>query len=100
MEFALFMQTTSKMENASLIKKILDAEFWASVQYMFAIPALRVGNWFLTAPQLALSSYVFNFLGQVVSNRSWLKVTTTLDDYLAMGMILIAMVISKYHLIG
>jgi uncharacterized protein (DUF486 family) len=100
MELALFVQTTSKMEHDSLIKKILTAEFWATIQWIFVIPAQRIGNLFLSAPQLALSSYVFNYIGQVLANVLWLKVPTTIDDYTAMAMILVAMVISKYHLIG
>lgn len=100
MELALFVQTKSNMKDAPLIKKILVSEFWATIEYMFVIPANRVGNWFLTAPQIALSSYVFNFVGQVLSNSFWLKIPTTIDDYTAMGMILVAMVMSKYHLIG
>jgi hypothetical protein len=43
---------------------------------------------------------VFDFLGQVLSNALWLKLPTTLDDYAAMVLILGAMIISKYHLVG
>jgi uncharacterized protein (DUF486 family) len=100
MDLALFMQTTPGMKDAGTIKKIMTAEFWATIEWMFVIPSNRIGNWFLTAAQVSLSSYVFDFLGQVLSNAFWLKLPTTLDDYAAMVLILGAMVISKYHLLG
>jgi uncharacterized protein (DUF486 family) len=67
---------------------------------MFVIPSNRIGNWFLSAAQVSLSSYVFDFLGQVLSNAFWLKLPTTLDDYAAMVLILGAMVLSKYKMLG
>ena len=100
MDLALFMQTTAGMKDASTIKKILTAEFWATIEWMFVIPSNRIANRFLSAAQVSLSSYVFDFLGQVLSNAFWLKLPTTLDDYAAMVLIIIAMIISKYHLIG
>lgn len=100
MDLALFMQTTPGMKDAGTFKKIMSAEFWATIEWMFVIPSNRIGNWFLSAAQVSLSSYVFDFLGQVLSNAFWLKLPTTLDDYAAMVIILVAMVISKYHLMG
>ena len=100
MDLALFMQTRPGMKDAGTIKKIMTSEFWATIEWMFIIPSNRIGNWFLTAAQVSLSSYVFYFLGQVLSNAFWLKLPTTLDYYAAMVLILGAMVISKYHLVG
>lgn len=100
MDLALFAQTTPSMKKASFLKKVAVAEFWATIEWMFLIPSQRLGNKFLTATQLSLSSYIFDFLGQIVSNKFWLKIPTTLDDYIAMGIILAAMVISKLRLLG
>jgi uncharacterized protein (DUF486 family) len=99
-EIALFAQTTEEGEELSLPIKILDAQFWATFQWLFVIPAHRVGFLFLTVPQLALSSYVFNFLGRIVSNAFWLKLPTTPDDYLGMSLVLVGMYISKYLVFG
>lgn len=96
MDFALFTQTTPEMENASIIMKILSSEFWASIQWMFIIPAQRIGFLFLNPAQLALSSYVFNFLSQLWSNKYWLKFPTTIDDYFGMILILFGMYVSKF----
>lgn len=100
MDFALFTQTTPAMKDANILAKILSSEFWASVEWMFLIPANRIGNSFLTAPQISLSSYVFDFLAQLWSNAYWLKLPTTIDDYVGMFLILFGMYIAKYSVLG
>ena len=100
MDLALFMQTTPSMKNTSIYRKILSAEFWASVEWIFAIPANRIGNLFLNPAQIALSSYVFDFFSQILSNKYWLKITTTIDDYAGMIIIFIGMVVSKLRVFG
>ena len=100
MDLALFMQTTPDMKDLSIYRKILSAEFWASVQWMFAIPANRIGNLFLNPAQLGLSSYIFDFLAQIVSNKYWLKLHTSLDDYAGMVIIFLGMIVSKLRMFG
>jgi len=100
MDFALFTQTTPAMKDAGILSKILSSEFWASVEWMFLIPANRIGNTFLSAAQISLSSYVFDFLAQLWSNAFWLKIPTTLDDYTGMFLILFGMYASKYVVFG
>jgi len=98
MDLALFHQTTPDMEKAPFIKKLGWAELWATLEWMFVIPANRMGNLFLSAPQISLSSYVFDFMGQLVTNKYWLKVPTTIDDYAGMVIICIGMAISAYKI--
>jgi len=100
MDFALFTQTTPEMENASMMVKLVSSEFWASIEWMFLIPANRIGNTFLTAPQISLSSYVFDFLAQLWSNAYWLKLPTTIDDYTGMILILFGMYVAKFTVFG
>jgi uncharacterized protein (DUF486 family) len=98
MDVALFNQTTPNMENVPFLTKLGWAELWATLEWVFVIPANRMGNLFLTAPQLSLSSYVFDFLGQIGTNKYWLNVPTTLDDYIGMVIIFMAMSISAYKI--
>ena len=98
MDLALFQQTTPIMEKAPFLSKLKWAELWATIEWMFVIPANRMGNLFLTAPQISLSSYVFDFLGQLVTNKYWLKIPTTIDDYVGMIIIFIGMAISAYKI--
>ena len=48
--------------------------------------------------KISLSSYVFDFLGQLVTNKYWLNVPTTIDDYVGMIIIFIGMAISAYKI--
>lgn len=98
MDLALFNQTTPEMEKAPFLSKLKWAELWATLEWIFVIPANRMGNMFLTAPQLSLSSYVFDFLGQLVTNKYWLEIPTTIDDYVGMIIIFIGMAISAYKI--
>ncbi len=100
MDFALFTQTTPEMIGQPILAKILSSEFWASIEWMFLIPANRIGNTFLSAAQISLSSYVFDFLAQLWSNTYWLKLPTTIDDYAGMFLIFFGMYASKYTIFG
>lgn len=100
MDFALFTQTTAGMKDAGIFQKILTSEFWATIEWMFVIPSNRIGNTFLNPAQISLSSYVFDFLAQLWSNTYWLKLPTTIDDYVGMGLILFGMYVSKYLVFG
>ena len=100
MNIALFMQTTPDMIHKSMIYKILTSEFWATIEWIFIIPAQRIGYTFLNPAQLALSSYFFDFMSQIISNKYWLKLPTTIDDYCGMVLIIIGMFISKFKVFG
>ena len=86
------------MKDENILVKILSSEFWASIELMFVIPANRIGDTFLTAPQISLSSYIFDFLAQLWSHVYWLKLPTTIDDYVGMFLILFGMYAAKYTL--
>lgn len=96
-QIALFAQTMPEMENSSMLVKLVHSEFWASIEWIFVIPAQRIGITFLNPAQLALSSYVFQFISQPLSNTFWLKIKTTIDDYVGMIIILFGMYISKFR---
>lgn len=96
MDLAFFINNTDKMKKANFLQKLGVAEFWATVEWVFLIPAQRIGNRILTAAQLNLSSFVFDFLGQIATNLFLLKLPTTIDDYIAMILILFGMYLSLY----
>jgi len=98
MDFALFMQTTDSIKTENIYFKILTTEFWASLEWLFIIPAQRIGILFLNPAQLALSSYVFDFLGQLWTNYYWLKLPTYLDDYIGMVLIFFGMYSSIFKI--
>jgi uncharacterized protein (DUF486 family) len=100
MDLALFMQTTFKADEATIYNKLLTSEFWATMEWLVLVPAQRIGNTFLNPAQLNLSSFVFDFLGQIVTNNVWLKTGTTIDDYVGMVIILLGMYCSKMQVFG
>jgi len=100
MDAALFYQGTPKMKSATFGHKLLVTELFATAQWFGIIPAARIGNKFLTAAQLGLASFVFDFLGQIVTDIFWLKVPITIDDWIAMFIIMGAMYISIYKVFG
>jgi len=99
-DLAMFMQTTLKGPDATFYKKLLTSEFWATIEWFFVIPANRLGNTFLNPAQVSLSSYVFDFIGQIVVNNYWLLIQTNLDDYIGMLVILAAMAFSSFRTFG
>jgi uncharacterized protein (DUF486 family) len=100
MDLALFMQTTFKTEDATIYNKLLTTEFFATMEWLVIVPAQRLGNTFLNPAQLNLSSFVFDFLAQLITNKFWLKIPTTIDDYTGMILILFGMALSKLRLVG
>jgi uncharacterized protein (DUF486 family) len=100
MDLSLFMQTTPLMNGSGLLIKIGVSELMVTIEWMFLIPANRIGNGLMSAPQISLWSYIFDFIGQILSNIFWLKLPTTIDDYVAMVMILGGMYISLYKVVG
>jgi len=100
MQLALFLQTTDAFDNAHMIEKIITSEFWATVQWVFVIPAQRLGILFFNPAQLAMSSYIFNFMSQIFSNSFWLKLPTTIDDYAGMTIILLGLYFAKFRIFG
>ena len=96
MQIALFAQTTDKNKTETMFEIIVSSQFWATVQWVFVIPAQRLGIQFFNPAQLAMSSYVFNFLSQIFSNKFWLKLPTLIDDYIGMALILFGMYVAKF----
>lgn len=96
-QIALFAQTMPIMENTNYYFKLLTSEFWASMQWMFALPAFRIGTNIMTIPQQFLAGYLINFLIQISSNILWLKKSIPIDDYFTMAIMLYALYISKYN---
>ncbi len=100
MDLAMFTQTTPQMKNASYLQRLLVSEYYATLEWLFLIPMNLLGNTFLNAIQLVVVSFVFMFIGQIISNRYWLNKPTTIDDYVAMYIMLIGIVVSFYRYYG
>lgn len=99
-EIALFLQTTKARVNDTLLEKILANEFWATAMWCVAIPAMRIGVSIMNPIKLTILAYLFLFGSQIVSNTFWLKVPTTVDDYISICIVVFGLLISTYKVFG
>lgn len=99
-EIALFLQTTKFMENDTFIQKLISNEFWATIFWMIAIPAIRIGYSIMGPMLMNMSSYLFLFSMQIINNATWLNEPSTMDDYFAIIIVFIGMSISTYKIFG
>jgi len=97
-ELALFFQLRPELKNKSFYFKLFITEIFATLEWMFVIPAIRYGNTFLSAIQLILASFIFNFIGQIGSDTYLLNTPIYIDDYVAMLIIFFGIMISSYKL--
>lgn len=97
---SLYLQLLPSMKDASFIQKLGLTEIVACIELMIVIPLLKIGRTFLSPAQLSLASFSFMFIGQILADSYLLNITTSLDDYIAMILIMLGMIISLFTLIG
>lgn len=99
-DLALFLQTKEFMVNDSLISKIINNQFFATILWSLAIPATRLGVQIMGIIKLTMISYLFLFGGQIISNHVWLNEPTTVDDYASIVVVIFGLLISTYKVFG
>jgi len=99
-QIGLFMQTLPFLENEPYLIKLLHSQFWATIQWSFAVPMFRIGSHFLNPAQLFLFTFVINFIVVIISNKIWLNIGNNIGDYVTMIIFFIAMYISKTKFFG
>ena len=99
-DVTLFLQTREFMRHDSLIMKIINNEFWATILWCVAIPGMRIGYTIMNPIRLTMFSYLFLFGGQIVSNYTWLNEPTTIDDYATILVAIVGLMISTYKIFG
>ena len=100
MELALFSQLTPANKDKTELVKVIESQGWATLEWIFLIPANRLASTFLSVPQISLSSFVFDFATQLAADRFWLGVPTTLDDYIGVVLAGLGIAISTLRLAG
>ena len=99
-DIALFLQTREFMINDSLFDKIIANEFFATLLWMVAIPATRIGYTIMNPVRLTMFSYLFLFGSQIVSNYVWLNEPTTIDDYISIVIVVCGLLVASYKIFG
>jgi hypothetical protein len=98
-DIALFLQTTKFLSSASIYEKLISNQFWATVMWIIAIPSVRIGYELMGAILSSMVGIFFLFMGQLVTNYI-LNIKSTIDDYLAIIVIIIGLTISNYQFFG
>jgi uncharacterized protein (DUF486 family) len=88
------------MIHASYLTKLVANEFWTSVEWMFALPAIKLGYTFLSMPQIILVAYLVGFVVQIFVDKFWIKVPVYLDTYVCMILMMVAMAVANLKLVG
>lgn len=99
-EFALFYQLTPEAINRSFTYKLLFTELFATLEWMFLIPAIHIGNNFLSVIQITLASFIYSTIGQLGANYYILNQPVELDDYVGILIIFIGILVSTFKVIG
>lgn len=81
-EFALFYQLTSEVIHKSFTHKLIFTELFATLEWMFLIPAIHIGNNFLSVIQITLASFIYSTIGQIGANYYILNQPIKLHDYI------------------
>ena len=97
---SLYLQLSPQFKDKSFIEKLGLSELFACIELIFIIPLLRIGHTFLSPSQLTLFSFGFMFIGQIIADSYLLNVTTSLDDYIAMIIVMIGLFVSLYKVFG
>ena len=96
----LFLQGRPSMINASYWEKLLYNEFWTVVEWLFALPAIRLGVEFISMPQIILVAYLVGFIVQIFVDKYWIIVPIYLDTYICMIIMMFALVVANLKLLG
>jgi hypothetical protein len=96
----LFLQGRPSMINASYWEKLLYNEFWTVVEWLFALPAIRLGVEFMSMPQIILVAYLVGFIVQIFVDKYWIIVPIYLDTYICMIIMMFALVVANLKLLG
>ena len=99
-EFALFYQLRPEIKNRSFYYKLFLTEIFSTLEWLFLIPSIHLGNTFLSAIQIVLASFIFNFIGQIGTNLYMLNHPIAIDDYVAMLIIFTGILISTFKIFG
>jgi uncharacterized protein (DUF486 family) len=67
---------------------------------MVLIPAIHIGNNFLSVIQITLASFIYSTIGQIGANYYILNQPVELDDYIGILIIFIGILVSTFKVIG
>jgi hypothetical protein len=97
-QLALFVPTLKGMENSPLSLNLAISIFFVLIQTALIIPMLWKGLVIMSPIQLTIFVFVVTFLVQLITNVYIFGEVNTIDDYVAMIVMTLGIVISKLKL--
>jgi hypothetical protein len=99
-QLALFVPTLKLMENSPLSLNLAISIFFVLIQTALIIPMLWKGLLIMSPIQLTIFVFVITFLVQLITNKYIFENVNTIDDYFAMILMTLGIVISKLKTFG
>ena len=100
LQLQIYMESRPNMKEELLINKIKKEEIFAILELIFLIPIIKVGMTFMTIAQTTLISFILLFISQIFADSILFEIPMSLDDYIAVIMIIAATYISLYRIVG
>jgi hypothetical protein len=100
LQLQTYMESRPGMKEELLINKIKKEELFALLELIFLIPIIKVGMTFMTIAQTTLISFILLFISQIFADSILFEIPMSLDDYIAIIMIIGATYISLYRILG
>ena len=100
LQLQIYMESRPNMKEELLINKIKKEEIFAILELIFLIPIIKVGMTFMTIAQTTLISFILLFISQIFADSILFEIPMSLDDYIAVIMIIGATYISLYRIVG
>lgn len=100
LQLQIYMESRPGMKEELLINKIKKEEIFAILELIILIPIIKVGMSFMTIAQTTLISFILLFISQIFADSILFEIPMSLDDYVAVIMIIGATYISLYRIVG
>lgn len=100
LQLQIYMESRPSMKEELLINKIKKEEIFAILELIFLIPIIKVGMTFMTIAQTTLISFILLFISQIFADSILFEIPMSLDDYIAVIIIIGATYISLYRIVG
>ena len=99
-QLSLFVPTLKIMDNAPVSLNLAISIFFVLIQTALIIPMLWKGLLIMSPIQLKIFVFVITFFVQLITNQYIFENVNTVDDYFAIIIMILGMVISKLKIFG
>lgn len=99
-QLSLFIPTLSSVEKLHMVIKTGLSLVLLFVQWIFIIPFIRIGLTVMNPIQITIFVFLITFVVQLITNIYVFGNQNTIDDYVASGLMVIGIIVSKMEVFG